>query len=159
METIVITGANRGIGLGLTERFLDAGRRVVATCRNPERARELRALEARGELRIHALEVTDEAAVARFCRELADETVDVLVNNAGVIGGDRQSLDDMDYDAWRHTFEVNTIAPFRLATGLLPNLRRASRPRIVTFSSQMGSLALKDGGYHAYRSSKAAVNK
>lgn len=159
METFVITGANRGIGLELTKLCLEAGRRVVATCRDPQAAGALRALAGEDRLRLCPLEVTDGESVERFRSRLGDETVDVLVNNAGVLGGAHQDIADMDYDEWRHTFEVNTMAPFRMATALLPNLRRSRRPRIVTLSSQMGSLSRRSTGMHAYRSSKAAVNK
>ncbi len=159
METVVITGANRGIGLGLTRRFLDAGRRVVATCREPGKAIELKALASDSNLRIFPLEVTDGRSASELCSRLSGETVDVLINNAGVMGGARQAIDDMDYEAWLRAFEVNTLAPFRLATALRAHLGRSRRPRIVTLSSQMGALARKSTGFHAYRSSKAAVNK
>ncbi|HEU4427711.1 MAG TPA: SDR family oxidoreductase [Myxococcota bacterium] len=156
-ETIVITGANRGIGLALAAELARAGKRVIGACRAPARARELAALE--GEVDVRELDVVDEPSVVRFAASLADDAVDVLVCNAGVGGGSHQALTDMDYRAWRETFEVNTIAPFRLATALLPNLRRSPRPRIVALSSQMASLQRKSGGAYAYRSSKAALNK
>lgn len=159
METIVITGANRGIGLGLTRRFLDAGKRVIAACRTPTAARELYALAAGDRLSVQALDVCDAASVAAFADALGIESVDVLINNAGIFGGERQDLESTDYDAWLRTLEVNTIAPFRLTTALLPQLRRSSRPRVITLSSQMGSLGRDSSGYVAYRSSKAAVNK
>jgi len=76
-----------------------------------------------------------------------------------VYGGDRQDLGDMDYEAWRAAIEVNTIAPFRMVSAFRENLARASRPRVITISSQMGALNRKSKGAHAYRSSKAAVNK
>jgi len=156
-ETAVITGANRGIGLALTRRFLDAGWRVIAACRQPDRATELNRL-AGGALDIRQVELTDGGSVTSLCDGLAHETVDLLVNNAGVMAR-RQGRSDMDYDEWLTSFAVNTLAPFRLATGLLPALRRSPRPRVMTLSSQMGALDLPGGGYYAYRSSKAAVNK
>ncbi|MFI5318279.1 MAG: SDR family oxidoreductase [Myxococcota bacterium] len=158
-ETVVITGANRGIGLALAARFARAGRRVIAACREPAAAGALRALAGDGAVRLEPLDVRDADSVARFSAALAGETVDVLINNAGITGGERQSLADMDYAAWLHALEVNTLAPFRLAVALLPSLRRAARPRIVTLSSQMGSLQRRSAGSYAYRSSKAAVNK
>jgi len=82
-----------------------------------------------------------------------------LINNAGVIGGDRQSVGDIDYAAWLSTFRVNTLAPMQLTTALKANLCRSTRPRVVTISSQMGALSRKSRGAFAYRSSKAAVNK
>lgn len=157
VETIVITGANRGIGLELTKRFTSNGDRVIATCRDPDRARDLTSLD--GALDVHRVEVTDDKNVAEFRDALGAQCIDVLINNAGVMGSDHQTIDSMDYDAWLEAFSVNTMAPFRLITELRDNLKPATRPRAVTLSSQMGSLARKSKGSHAYRSSKAAVNK
>ncbi|MEM9623290.1 MAG: SDR family oxidoreductase [Pseudomonadota bacterium] len=159
METILITGANRGIGLQLTRHYLDNGHRVLATCRQPDNAEALTDLAHHAELTIHPLEVTDADSVAALCDKLANIRIDVLVNNAGIMGGDQQSRDDMDYAAWSEAFAVNTMAPFRLVTALLPNLMHAERPRAITISSQMGSLQRQSKGSYAYRSSKAAVNK
>ncbi len=159
METVVITGTNRGIGLELTRLFLRAGNRVIATCRNPDSASVLNALGKEGNLVIRQLDVSDGESISRLCSDLSDQIVDVLINNAGIFGGDRQSADEMDYDAWLKTLAVNTLAPFRLATALKDNLKQAERPRIVTLSSQMGSLSRKSTGSYAYRSSKAALNK
>jgi NAD(P)-dependent dehydrogenase (short-subunit alcohol dehydrogenase family) len=156
METVVITGASRGIGLALTRRFLRAGHRVIATCRNPD-AFEFG--DDRSNLDVAKLDVTDGRAVSTFVSDLSGDVVDVLLNNAGVIGGDTQSLNDIDYGEWRDAFEVNTLAPFRLAVALRANLVRSQRPRVVTLSSQMGSLDRKGSGSYAYRGSKAAVNK
>ena len=156
METVVITGANRGIGFALTRRFLRAGKRVVATCRNPD---TLQISEDGANLDVAKLDVADGEAVSAFVSALSGEVVDVLLNNAGVIGGEPQTVDDVDYDAWREAFEVNTLAPFRLAVMLRANLQRSARPRVVTVSSQMGSLDQKGSGSYAYRGSKAAVNK
>lgn len=159
METIVITGANRGIGFELTKQFLAAGQQVIATCRHPEQSTELAVLATSSSLVVYPLDVTDGDSVDHLSKALRGKTIDVLINNAGIMGGDHQAIDDMDYSAWLKTFEVNTIAPFRLVTTLRENLRLSSRPRAVTLSSQMGSLSRKSKGSHAYRSSKAAVNK
>jgi NAD(P)-dependent dehydrogenase (short-subunit alcohol dehydrogenase family) len=98
--------------------------------------------------------------VAEFCARVGTDTVDVLINNAGIMGGDKQDFSNMDYAAWLHTLNVNTLGPFRLSAALLPNLKQARRPRIVTLSSQMGAFGLQMGtGSYAYRSSKSAVSK
>lgn len=162
METVIITGANRGIGLELTRQFLQAGKRVIAGCRAPAQAAALKALNTQAAaLEVLSLDVSDTASIAAFCKQVGTRTVDVLINNAGVMGGDRQSLHDMDYAAWLHTFSVNTLAPFQLASELLGNLKRSARARIVTVSSQMGAFNLQGmgTGSYAYRSSKAAVSK
>jgi NAD(P)-dependent dehydrogenase (short-subunit alcohol dehydrogenase family) len=158
VETVLITGAGRGIGLELARRFADSGRRVIATFRGDAPPVALEEIAAGTALEARPLEVTDPDSVEALRAGLDGVKLDVLVNNAGVLE-DAQGLDDMDYAAWLRAFEINTLAPFRLATALLPCLRRAERPRIVTLSSQMASLARKSTGSYAYRSSKAAVNK
>ena len=158
METIVITGANRGIGLGLTRCFANAGHHVIAACRQPDTAEALRAIK--GSVEVRKLDVGDAESVAAFVRHLGERSVDVLINNAGIMGRTAQGIADMDYAAWSRTFEINTLAPFRLATQLLPNLKKAVRPRVITVSSQMGAFGLEMGaGMYAYRSSKSAVSK
>lgn len=159
MEIVLITGTNRGIGLGLVQRYLELGNEVLATCRSPANAAELNNL-ACDKLEVLALDVADEASVARVRQQLQDRTIDILINNAGVMGGEHQSLEDMDYRAWLNAFAVNTLAPFRVITALRENLRRSQRPRVVSISSQMGSLHRDSSpGFYAYRSSKAALNK
>lgn len=160
METILITGANRGIGLALVSRYLEAGHHVVATCRLPTEATDLQALQKdNAALEVLPLETTSEQQTQQLASSLAGRRIDVLINNAGVMGGDRQSLKNMDYAAWLDAFSVNTLAPFRLSVALLDNLLAAERPRIITVSSQMGALARQSKGALIYRSSKAAVNK
>ena len=159
METVVITGANRGIGLGLVQVFLAKNARVIAACRNPEKAQALRDLAANSALEILPLDVADGASITAFIAALAGKPIDILINNAGTLGGDKQSASNMDYEAWTEAFTVNTIAPFRLTVGLLANLKKSPRPRVISVSSQMGSLAGGGTGHYAYRSSKAALNK
>ena len=159
--TLLITGASRGIGLETVRRFLDdPDWQGIATCRDPGAASDLRALQARHgtRLELHALDVGDGDAVARLADVLAGRPVDVLLNNAGVMGA-HQSLEDLDFDGWLAEVNVNTLGPMRLALALRPNLVLSKNPRIVTISSQMGSMARPRGGSYAYRSSKAAVNK
>jgi len=159
METVVITGANRGIGFGLVQVFLANGKRVIAACRDPGHAHQLQALATNPHLQILPLDLAEATSIDHFITAITDETVDILINNAGIIGGEQQSADAMDYGAWTQAFAVNTIAPFRLTTGLLLKLKKSIRPRVISVSSQMGSLAGEGSGYYAYRSSKAALNK
>ncbi|PSW14731.1 SDR family oxidoreductase [Photobacterium sanctipauli] len=160
MSTVVVTGANRGIGLALVKEFIKLGWHIIATCRDPENATVLNQLALdNSRLCIYPLEVTDEHSVAAFCSALEGKTIDVLVNNAGIFGGDEQSVDNMDYQAWLSVFEVNTLAPFRISTLLKPNLLLASNPRVISISSCMASLSGESVGSYAYRSSKTALNK
>ena len=163
MPSVLITGANRGIGLGLAKAYLADGWEVIATARNPEKSNELNGLG--GNLEIHALDVTDHAAVDELAENLKGRAIDVLINNAGVLGsptfkkgGVGQTLGDMDYDGFRHTLEVNTIAPLKVTEALLPNLELGEQKKLITITSAMGSLATMEDGFIAYRTSKSAVN-
>ncbi len=163
MLTVLITGANRGIGLGFTRAYLKKGWEVIATCRNPEKANELKGLS--GNLEVHALDVTDFAAVDSLAGELTGRAIDVLINNAGILGspsfekgGAGQTLGDMDYDGLRHTLEVNTIAPLKIVEAFLDQVAASDQKKIITITSAMGSLAAMEGEFISYRTSKTAVN-
>jgi NAD(P)-dependent dehydrogenase (short-subunit alcohol dehydrogenase family) len=162
METILITGANRGIGLELTRQYLKNQTRVLAACRTPEAAQSLSELKQTNPelLRIYPLEVTDEHSVKTLAEALHNAAIDVLINNAGISGGEKQDIPEMDYSRWALTLAVNTISPFRVTVAMLDNLRRSRKPRIITLSSQLGSMLRPTStGNYAYRSSKAGVNK
>ncbi|MEJ1161534.1 SDR family oxidoreductase [Prosthecomicrobium sp. N25] len=161
MAVVLITGANRGIGLALVRSLAMRGDRILATCRNPGDAEELRALAASPglDIRVARMDVSSPASIAESRAEIGDGAIDVLVNNAGVMGPRRQSTLDMDFEGWIRAFEINTISPLRVVQTFLPNLRKAPAARILTVSSRMGSLAYNRSDRMAYRSSKAAVNK
>ena len=153
MATILVTGANRGIGLALVQHFRARGDEVVATCR-----RGSPALAATGARVESGIDVTDDASLSGLLRRLDGKSIDQLWLNAGILA--RDSLDKMNhegFEALRQQFEVNAIGPLRVAHALLPNLHRGSRIAILT--SRMGSMADNgSGGYYGYRASKAAVN-
>ncbi|PLW75883.1 SDR family oxidoreductase [Cohaesibacter celericrescens] len=162
MKHCVITGSNRGVGLELVKAYLSRDTwHVHACCREPEKADALRELVTSnlGRITLHSLDVTNAVLVQKLGEALSGQPIDLLINNAGIMGGDRQTLGDIDYDAWAHTLAVNTIAPMRIAQTLLPGLRAASNAKIVTISSQLGALSYISTGKYAYNSSKAAVNK
>jgi len=150
MKTVLITGANQGIGLELCRQFQKRGDVVIAACRRA--SAELSKLGCRV---IEDVEVTDDASVARLAAGLAGQPLDVLVNNAGILS--EESLDDLDFERIRRQFEVNALGPLRVTNGLLGNLGRGSKVAIIT--SRMGSIADNgSGSYYGYRMSKAAVN-
>ena len=159
MRTILISGANRGLGLELTRQYLADGERVIAGVRDPAKAGELKALAGQDRLAIHRLDVTDAASVAAFRREVADQPIDILIANAGVYGGDRQNrLGDIDFDEWAQVFAVNTLGPVRLAEAFLDNVAAGRDRKMVAVTSLMGSTADSSGGQLVYRSTKAALN-
>ena len=153
MQNVLVTGANRGIGLALVQHLRARGDHVVAACRHDSPA--LRASGARVEA---GVDVSDAAAVAQLGQKLVGEHLDTLWLNAGVLAAD--SLGSLDEDAFRamsRQFEVNTVGPLRVARALLGCLRKGARIAII--SSRMGSIADNgSGGYYGYRASKAAVN-
>jgi NAD(P)-dependent dehydrogenase (short-subunit alcohol dehydrogenase family) len=159
--TLLITGANRGIGLELATQYAAEGWRVLACCREPKRAeklQEVRKADA-GRVSIHALEVTDNERIRNLARELEGEAIDILFNNAGVRGGHHQSLGDVDAEAWLQTLRVNTIAPLKMAEAFIPHVARSQRRIIATMGSIMGSIAENStGNQYIYRSAKAAVH-
>lgn len=163
----IITAANRGIGLEYARQCLANGDRVIATARDPEGAAALQELAAAhpGLRRIEALDTGNGDSIDAFAASIADEAVDVLVNNAGLYGGSwdsdsaRQSLEGMDYALWEEILRVNTIGPFRLTVALRPHPAQGTRRLAVTMSSDLGSIAANTQGQsRAHRSSKAALN-
>jgi NAD(P)-dependent dehydrogenase (short-subunit alcohol dehydrogenase family) len=161
MATWMITGANRGIGLEFCKILLARGETVVAASRNPDGARDLWELAAdfKGRFRSVKLDVSDAKSVAACASELGDQTIDVLVNNAGILNGEGESLNVLKFEEVAKTLEVNTIGPMRVSRAFLPMLMKAKEPKLVSISSRMGSLAdNKSGGHYAYRMSKTALN-
>lgn len=160
-ETVLITGANRGIGLALSRIFVQAGWQVIACCRNPAAALRLGTMrDASPELlEIHQLDVTNDQQISELAAELAGRSVDILLNNAGILGPLAQQFGPQDEELWLRTFRVNTIAPYKMTVALLDQLARSSRRLIATIGSEMGSLAENSsGGYYVYRSAKAGVH-
>ena len=153
-QTVVVTGANRGLGLELCRQLRAAGARVIATARDPEKATELDGLGVRA----LPLDVTDDASVRELARDLGDAAVDVLINNAGR-GGAGQGIAELDFAEAAHMLDVNSLGPLRVTQALLPHLLRGTARKIVHVTSNMGSLANNvQGGYYAYRASKTALN-
>jgi NAD(P)-dependent dehydrogenase (short-subunit alcohol dehydrogenase family) len=153
--TVLVTGANRGIGLEYARQFAAAGHTVIATARDPAAATELRAITER----IEPLDVTDAASVAALAKRLDGVAIDILINNAGIGGRDDNDLASVDFEAMRQTFEVNAFGPLRVTQALLPNLRLGQRKLIVNMSSQLGSIERSNGQMYAYRASKTALNQ
>lgn len=157
---IAITGASRGIGLELVRQWAARGAKVLAAAREPLQATELQALAKRlpERVHVHRCDVTGEADVAAFARAYEGVPVDVLVNNAGVMGS-REPLARVDLADVSKTFEANAVGPLRVTRALLPNLRIGSRKLVLHLSSKMASISDNgSGGYYAYRMSKVALN-
>ena len=161
MPTVLITGASRGIGLALTRVYAEDGWQVLATCRTPDAADDLQALaKMHGAIEVEALDVTDARAIARLAKKVGDRPIDVLFNNAGIMGPrGAQSLGSIDYDAWQAVLRVNLLAPVAIAQAFADNVAASERRVIAMMSSTMGSIAEKTSGdYYLYSTSKAALN-
>lgn len=155
MTTILITGANRGIGLELMKQYASDGGTVLACCRSPENAEALKAIQG---VEVFPLDVTDDTSVKALASTLAGRPIDILINNAG-INLEPQSFEEMDTDKWEETFRVNSIGPFRMVQAFIDNVKAGKDKKLITISSKMGSVGnVYYGGSIAYSSSKAAVN-
>ena len=162
-QTVLITGANRGLGLGLTRAYIEDGWQVIALCRSS--SAELEEL-ACGQLEFHACDLTSDSELAAFRDAIGERSLDVLINNAGrminssVTGGDSvQGFGHFDRQLWRELFDINLFTPMQLSELLASNVASAKNGRIVTLSSMLGSMEMNDfGGIYAYRASKAGVN-
>lgn len=161
MPTVLVTGANRGLGLEFARQYAADGWQVFAACRAPNSAKELQRLAAEngGRVRVLEMDVTNATSVRTAADALGGEPVDILLNNAGVGGPREERLGRLDYAAWERVLDTNTLGPMRVVEAFLENVARSRDKRIVTITSGMGSLADNtSGGSYAYRSSKAAVN-
>ena len=157
MPAVFVTGSNRGIGLEFVRQFANEGWRVFAACRNPDRAKDLKALK--GDIHIHALDIGDFDAIDALARKLKDEPIDLLIKNAAVYGPDQQSFAELDYDEWMDTFRINCMAQVRLAQAFVGHVAKSELKRMVALTSRMGSIADNtSGGSYAYRTCKAALN-
>jgi len=149
MRRVLVTGANRGIGLALCSGFLKRGYEVIGTSRQASSE-----LEALG-VQVETLDVSNPQSIQALSNRLEDTPIDVLVNNAGILS--RDDLDSLDFDAIQHQFQVNAMGPLRVSQALRTNLRTGSK--IVIITSRMGSMDDNTSGrMYGYRMSKAAVN-
>jgi NAD(P)-dependent dehydrogenase (short-subunit alcohol dehydrogenase family) len=156
MPTVLITGANRGIGLELAKQYAGDGWSVIATARDAKNADGLKALK--GDIRIEALEVTDEKQIAALAKALKGTAIDVLLNNAGMLTG-YESFGETDARSWLQTLHVNSIAPLKLTEALVEHVAASRQKKVAAITSGMGSIGSHAStGAYAYRSSKAALN-
>jgi len=156
MPTVLITGANRGLGRALAETYCAAGWNVIATCRN---AADQPALQkACPTADVYQLDLASEKSIDELASLLNDRAIDVLLNNA-VWAVKEGGLMDVTYDNWAHSMKVNAFSVLQLARSFLSNLLLSERKAIVHISSSMGSISANDlGGKYSYRSSKAAAH-
>lgn len=160
MFTVLITGANRGIGLALTQQYLESGWQVVATCRDPANAGELNRLKKNfSALDLLTLDVTFPADITSMATHLNGKPIDILINNAGVYGQSSSYFGNTNTELWLEAFKANTIAPMKIMEALVDNVAASEKRIIASMSSKMGSMDDNgSGGSYVYRSTKAALN-
>lgn len=150
MGTVVITGANRGIGLALCVEYLMRGETVYATCRKT--TPELSETNAHV---IEGVDITCEQGIKTLQQALSNASINVLINNAGLLHDD--TLESLDYKKILQQFEINAVAPLLVTEALLPKLVEGAKVALIT--SRMGSMSdNSSGGQYGYRMSKAALN-
>jgi len=167
MENVLVTGANRGLGLEFVRQLLSSGSEahVFAGCRHPEDAEELHKLNSKypGDLRILRLDVLDETSIVAAVENMKSQvdSLNLLINNAGVFPRGETSPETVTAETLLYAFRVNSIGPLMVTKYYLNLLRKGANPKIVNISSKFGSLWWKDkegGGDYSYCSSKAALN-
>lgn len=161
-KTVLITGANRGIGLEFVKQYHKAGYQVIATTRTPLAEGELKTLsEENADIRLLSLDVTDDKQISGIKAMLKDQAIDILISNAGYYGpkDETNSFGQVDTNEWLKTLQINTIAPLKLIEALHANILASQDKKIAILSSKMGSMEDNtSGGSYIYRSSKAAMN-
>lgn len=161
LPSVLITGANRGIGLEFARRYAERGYRVLATCRNPSTATGLQVLSAQHPgLRVEPLDLLDHAGIDKLSRSYAGFTIDILLNNAGIGGGnENQIFTKLNYATFSEVTAVNTLGPLKVCEAFLPQVLASTQKKMITVSSSQGSIGLVDAPrLYWYRSSKSAVN-
>ncbi len=159
--TILITGANRGIGLELTRQFAESGWKILACCRSPENAEHLNRIATDSPaVEVYPLDVTDYDQLAGLSLQLKGKKIDILLSNAGIYGPRTSVFGQVDVKAWRQVLEINTIAPLMLAQTFVEQVAASEQKVIAVISSRVGSIEdNSSGGGYIYRSSKTAVNQ
>jgi NAD(P)-dependent dehydrogenase (short-subunit alcohol dehydrogenase family) len=159
MPSIMITSANRGLGLEFARQYAADGWCVFAACRHPGVARDLRELQRAGSVTMFPMDVTDPRSIDRARADLLNEAIDILLNSAGIFGKQNQKTGNVDYQTWKEVLDVNTLGPLRVTEAFTEHIARSDRKLVVTITSGMGSLTdNSSGGAIPYRSSKAAIN-
>ncbi|MGB2133624.1 MAG: SDR family oxidoreductase [Pseudomonadales bacterium] len=158
MPNVLITGANRGIGLQLTKHYIEAGWEVIATYRNAEGNEALQAL-ASPQLTLLQADVNNDEGINKIASYFQGQGLDLLINNAGIYGPRDQTFGKVERQAWREILEVNTISPMMLAQSLADSLAQ-NKGILAIISSKVGSIDDNtSGNAYMYRSSKTAVNQ
>lgn len=161
MTTVLVTGANRGLGLHFTRQYAKRGYRIIATCRKPEQAAELNSMAAANpNILVERLDVVEHTSIDRLARRYQNMPIDILLNNAGIGGGiENQLFGHMDYEVFYEVMAVNAIGPMKICEAFREHVKTSKLRKMITVSSSQGSIAsVTMPMLYWYRSSKSAVN-
>lgn len=169
MPTVLVTGANRGIGLEFVRQYASEGWDVIACCRTPDKAEQLTELADQYDDHIHleTVDLDDHATIDALAQQYSGKPIDVLINNAATVQPRdpnmeqiyRQKFGTLDYEAWAQVFRINTMGAAKMAESFVANLKLGDQKKLVSVSSSMGSIGLNLSPVYLYNSSKAALNR
>ena len=158
MSTVLITGANRGLGYEFVKQYSENGFEVIACCRNKNNAKDLEGLaETSNKIKVYELDVGNVKAIKSLSQQLQNEKIDVLINNAGIYRS--STVGNINYDDWLESFKINTIAPHQIIINFLDQIKNSDLKKVISITSKMGSIDDNtSGGSYIYRTSKTALN-
>lgn len=160
-DTVLVTGANRGLGFEFTQQYAERGWRVIATCRNPDKASQLNDLAAENpEVVVERIDVVDHRSIDDLAKKYENMPIDVLLNNAGIGGGtENQLFGKLNYETYYEVIAVNCVGPLKMAESFVNHVKASRQKKIITVSSSQGSISeVTMPMLYWYRSSKSALN-
>ncbi|MDJ0926078.1 MAG: SDR family NAD(P)-dependent oxidoreductase [Gammaproteobacteria bacterium] len=159
-QTVLITGANRGIGYEFVQQYADKGYRVIATCRNPDKAEELNAFAAEHDnVVVEYLDLQDLDGIDKLAAKYDGQPVDILINNGALMrGGKGQAFGTIDYDAFDTFFHINVRGPLKVTESFWPHLQASDDGAVATLTTSQGRAGIPAPGFAYYKSSKAAID-
>ncbi len=157
MATVLVTGASRGIGSELVKQYSAEGANVIACVRDTSAAPGLDGVN--GNVRVLQMDTGSPESIAAAAAEVGDQALDVIINNAGYVGGAKQGIDDVDLDEWHRTLDINTIGPLLIARAFKANLAASGDGKLMNVTSQLAASTWPFGGMLIYSSTKAALSK